>query len=210
MPLPALSDFAKMICTTADRNAKEFTRPDDDFHPIMVVMPGEHPIPSIIGLPGLLLESPEGKDFMADKLMVPIIGILGGKMLAWTMSAWTLNFYNLSPDQLARESRRLREIQGRGGSISEHPLHQETVVVNVIDPFESQVWGAQITRTATTPPSLGEWNRLDRLPDGSKPDQETGRFLTPLQAALRDSSGEPNFKALKRLLYRMGMFGSDA
>jgi hypothetical protein len=191
---PALPQFVGIIRQICDRIAADFDAPDSDFAPIMVVLPGDGSDFRVFGLPGELLGGgEEGKDILADEIMVPIIDAVGAKMLAWTMSAWTLELEGMN-EAAARRAVALAQAQG----LSNHPNRVERVMVTAIDSHNVESWSAQIHRTAIAPPTLGEWEDFMRK-FGDKATVE-GRFLDPLQAALRDSSGKPDPDKLARIL----------
>lgn len=206
--LPPLREFADQVSGIAGQIAGSFTRPDDDFHPVMVAFPGDGSGFKAFALPGELLGSEHGKDILADQIMVPVIDAFGARMVSWTMSAWNLNLTGAKTEAEARamatEARRI--------GISKHPNREEIVIINCLDALDWESRIAEIKRTAITPPTLGDWRDWKReRPDGAsesaRPSIE-GRFVEPIQDALRDSSGVPDGRKIRALAHRgIRMFG---
>lgn len=195
--LPPLREFADRICEIAGQIADNFTRPDEDFYPVMVAFPGDNSGFKTFALPGDLLEQGEhGKDILAEQVMVPVIDAFGARMLSWTMSAWNLN---LSGAKTIEEAQAMAAEARRIG-LSKHPDREEIVIINCLDALDWETRVAEIRRTAIGPPSLGAWRDFKR--DGAGQATIEGRFVEPIQAALRDSSGLPNRGKIAKLRSR--------
>lgn len=190
-----------MVTRVAEQIADNFEKPGDtdDFHPVMVAMPGDGSDFGVFALPGELLGQGEaGKDILADKIMVPIIDAMGAKMISWTMSAWALELEGMNE----ADARAAVQLALRNG-LANHPNRVERVMVTAISShdFESQL--AEIRRSAIAPPTLGPWEDWKRKGPADQRHVE-GRFFEPLQAALRDSSGIVDQRKMAAILRRFG------
>ena len=189
--IPSLDEYAAAIKAVAESIASDFTKPDDDFHPQMQLLPGDGSGIHVAPIPGQLLASPELKDLLAQRVMAPAIEAVGAKLMSWLMSAWSLEFEGIPrAEAMARFERAERE------GIAVNPDRVEIVILTAIDAHRVLTSTAKIMRTAIGPPTLGPWEDWsDKYPTGVA----TGRFVEPLQAALRDSSGRPNPEFLRHM-----------
>lgn len=195
--LPPLREFADRISQIAQQIADAFTTPDDDFHPVMVAFPGDGTGFKTFALPGDLLDQGErGKDALAEKVMVPVIDAFGARMISWTMSAWNLN---LSGAKTVEQARAMATEARRIG-LANHPDREEIVIINCLDALDWETRVAEIRRTAIGPPSLGPWRDFKRDHPGSETIE--GRFVEPIQDALRDSSGVQDGRKIRALRSR--------
>lgn len=196
--LPPLRDFASHVTTIAEAICQGFDKPDDDFYPVMVAFPGDGSGFKAFALPGdLLAQGEHGKDLLADQVMVPVIDAFGARMISWTMSAWNLNLAGAKTEAEARAM----AAEARRDGISNHPNREEIVIINCLDALDWETRVAEIRRTAIGPPSLGEWRDFKRDYPGGSPTIE-GRFVGPIQDALRDSSGVPDGRKIRALAQR--------
>ena len=129
----------------------------------------------------------EAKDFLAEGMMVPIITGTGAKLVATVFSSWQIRFEG---DEALKH---LANGDYTGPRPSQSPQRIEAVMVTAISPTKIVVRGAEIHRDNVHPPTLERWDQWDEEGNGFF----SGRFTTPLQAALRDSSGKVNEKWLK-------------
>lgn len=189
--LPTLEEFTEVCIEGVDQMAAAFEHPDEDFAPIMQLFAGDSQDLFVIGFDGRFLASAESKDMLAERIMVPMIFGTGAKMLATVLSAWALEIRGLNE----QDARMAMEMAQRNG-LSNHPNKVERVIVTAMNAHKTMIAMADINRDGENPPTLGEWDRMDTLQGGVL----DGRFVTPLQNALRDNSGkaDPKFLELMR------------
>lgn len=170
----SIEDLSEIMRESVENIAKEFDRPDDDFMPVMSLVPeeGEN---VMLALDNQWFENEDTKDRLVDSVMVPAITGIGAKTVATVFSVW---YAKTEPDQDWEDMPRP----------SEHPNRQEAVLVTVMDSFNIRTWIINIVRPDGEIPTLAEWEELGV-------NAFSGRFIEDVQAALRDSSGrtDPDF-----------------
>ena len=150
---------------------KLFTRPDDDWSPIMLLETKTGPV-----ITALSFDSADSKEAFAIALP-SLLRKLGATLMALVVSAWTLYTTPIKYE--------LQMAMG-DGSIRDHPDRQEKVMVTFADHTGAESWGALITRSEHAPPELCEFTKMDM--DDAK---STGRFShQALIAAMRYATKE--------------------
>lgn len=184
-----MNKFLDTVCGAAEEIGSSFTQPDDDWAAMMqTATPHEDAFRVYtFGFDERLLASDEAKDFLSENMMVPIITGTGAKLVATVFSSWQIRFEG---DEAMKQ---LANGQYTGPRPSQSPQRIEAVMVTAIAPTKIVVRCAEIHRDNVHPPTLDAWDQWDEEGNGIF----TGRFTTPLQAALRDSSGKVNEKWIK-------------
>lgn len=173
MSVSELEELARIMRESVERIQQEFDEPDDDWIPVMGLVPqeGEN---VMLALDSRWLTDENTKDDLVKKVMIPAINGVGAKTVATVFSVWSAK---VDPD-----------VDLENFSASNSPDRQEAVLVSAMNSFTRKSWMIPITRFADSPPALGDWYEL---PDNSF----SGRFVDGIQEALRDSSGQtdPDF-----------------
>lgn len=158
MSLRELAESAKRGARAVGR---EFTHPDDDWAPVVLL---ETPR----GFELAQIEIPEDKDLFAFVLS-SLIAEKQASAVAMVTSAWMLTG---DPAQ--------EHVRG-GPPPSEHPERREVVFVTCLsrDPDEDEGWCAPIFRSQDRPPRLGHFEHF-----GSAESTVGGRFAYAIRAGL--------------------------
>jgi hypothetical protein len=145
--------------------------PDEDWMPVMQIADGEGDV-SVFGFDPAFMNSEARKDALAQRLMVPAIDGFGGKLLATVFTCWMAHYD--APDENGNFN---------GPRPSEREDRIEVLIVTVMDSNKVVAYAAQIERHENSHPTLKAWDTWEN--------QLGGRFVEPLQTALRDSDGRP-------------------
>lgn len=193
--LPTLPEFAMHMRTIVESIASDFEHPGDadDFHPQVTLLPGDGSGFIATAIDPNFFANEKAKDVLADVVLPQMIEASGAKMLAMVLSVWAIEFDGMNEAE-ARAA--LAEAQRR--PIGDHPNRVERVIVTAYDSHSIAVWTAKILRHRNKPPTLTPWEDWMEKSDDHELVTD-GRFVDPLQAALRDSSGRPNPEFLARM-----------
>ena len=150
--------------------ARDFKTPDDDFHPVFLLIGGDGEV-TMIPPPPHMVNSDFGKDVIAT-VVATAARAIKAQACVQVQSTWMLKLESPEDQQ---------EYERRGQPLpSEWPEKRvEQVIVVAMDGEAAQMFYAPIHRDGVTPPTIGDW---DSFP--SKGYVE-GRFITPIQEALR-------------------------
>ena len=177
MPRPSdLTDMDAHLAQVQQRTwglAQQFTEPTEDFSPIMELVTETKVF--VVEFPPQLLGSEEGKNYLVDQLMVPLIHKIGAQFLSLVTSAWSVK---LEKGQAERE--------GGVRPASEYENRTENCLITELSRLRGVMSSAPIWRTDFAPPTLGPWETLFDTGESDAPVMD-GRFYTPLMEALRDS-----------------------
>lgn len=177
MAVSDLDDLARIMRESVERIQHEFDEPDDDWIPVMGLVPqeGEN---VMLALDSRWLTDENTKNELVKKVMIPAINGVGAKTVATVFSVWSAKT-DADTD--------LENFRASGA-----PNKEEAVLVTAMDSFKTRSWMIPITRFADSPPALGEWKELPK-------NAFSGRFVDGIQEALRDSSGQTNPEFMEHL-----------
>jgi hypothetical protein len=177
-----LNEFGMWTRGVVEQIGEGFTDHDEDWFPVMVIMPGDKSKPVVTAFDPAYLETSHTKEILATQVMPAMINGFGGKAISMVQSVWILKLDHL-PEEEANEI--YERVQREG--LANEPNRVEQVMVISVNSHDIDVWGAEIDRDGTNPPRLGEWEHMES-------GDWSGRFVEPIQAALRDSSGRRSHK----------------
>jgi hypothetical protein len=144
---------------------RAFTKPDDDWLPVLMFESTELEAPTIVGLPLEGFQDYASKDILAAGLRL-LCEQVHAHRVAMVTSCWVGHRFG-SREELPEDYRP-----------SDDPQRTEAVVVTVIEPDTVEIHTAEIKRRKDFPPSLGEWEVLDfGVP-------AEGRFIDAIQPVL--------------------------
>lgn len=178
-----IENLSSILRESVERIAYEFDEPDDDWIPVMGLVP-EDGDNVMLALDYQWFKDDATKDKLVNTVMVPAITGVGAKTVGTVFSVWAAV---PDPDVPIEEMVRPSEAENR----------TEAVLVTVMDSFNIRTWMIPINRFEEKPPTLGEWQEFPG-------NAYSGRFVEDVQAALRDSSGKTN-PAFMKLLSEQGI-----
>jgi hypothetical protein len=176
--LTTIEGLTEIMREGAEAVQKHFDSPDDDWVPMMTLVPQEGKN-VMLALDGDWFASEEAKDRLVEKIMIPAVNGVGAKMVATLFSAWSL----ILPEDVDLENLPVP---------SESDDRQEVVIMTVMDSFKVKCLYALVERTEDAPPILGEWKSFEQ-------NSFAGRFVGDIQEALRDSSGQTDKEFMELL-----------
>jgi hypothetical protein len=142
---------------------ENFTKPDDDWAAVLFL---ETPTGTqIVAVDPAYLASEEAKERFALEVLPSFISEQRAYRVGMVVSAWFTS-YEL-PAGMNMELPPTLQTPGR----------KEVVSVQVADLAHQELWWAQINRSSTAPPQLGEWEQLEA--------DLMGRFAVSLRRAFR-------------------------
>lgn len=168
MNVKNMHSIGEFLRSQARTIGKEFTDPDDDWSPIMLVVTTKQ-----AGLIGMdIPHDEEMKDLLFTELLPRTIKeTMNGKPKAvgLVVSAWKLE---------GDEHREWFENRDEDERIADHPDRQETLFCYLADRERHEMWSAPIYRDDEQAPALGEWKQE---PSG---DEQTGKIVEMMQRIL--------------------------
>lgn len=176
--LSNIEDLSEILREAVERIAENFDEPDDDFVPVMSLVPesGEN---VMLALDYKWMQDDKTKDSLVKTVMIPAITGVGAKTVGTVFSVWTARpEKGQSYEDMPRPS--------------EHPDREEAVIITVMDSFNVRTWMIPLNRHEGAVPTIGEWSELPA-------NGFSGRFVEDVQSALRDSSGQTNPEFMKLL-----------
>lgn len=143
---------------------QDFTDPEDDWAPVMMVVTDKE-----LGMLGIQIPDSEQHKTMLFRTAIPM-GIkqsMNGKpqTVGMITSAWSLDAVG-NPDHQ-------EWLQNRGphDQIADHPDRTESLMLYLADKQTQELWTAKILRDGEQAPALAEWVKQDMLPQ-----MQTGRI----------------------------------
>ena len=140
----SLSELAQAAKEGTHRVQQEFTRPDDDWAPVMLLETETGTEAVEWDIP-----EPELKDLFALKLST-FLAERKATAVAFVTSSWMLS-HGAAKEWVATEE---------APQISQHPKRVEVVFVTCISREEEEAWLARILRVPGRPPRLGPWEHF--------------------------------------------------
>lgn len=185
-----INDLADLMRESVENIQKQFDEPDDDFIPVMSLMPqeGEN---VMLALDTRWLANDETKKKLVKTIMVPAVSGVGAKLVATVFSAWhTVVPEGVPVEEIIKPSE------------MDESEREEAVLLTVMDSFNVETWMAPITRYDDKVPELGGWQKMAT-------NSISGIFVEGIQEALRDSSGKTSPEFMELLSEQGIEFDSD-
>lgn len=162
--------FADFVKESARAIGRDFTKPDDDWSPALILLKEGDNI--VVALHELF-RSPETKRLIPEAFK-NLFGQVQPELAAMVVSAWQTRI--LKDDPLAGLSHEMNRVFG----VSNHPQREEILMVLVANPERTELWAATITRPKNEageglPPVLGEWE-LSEISEGRMVEAVQGAF----------------------------------
>lgn len=142
-----LADLRKWVQASVRRLGRQFTRPDDDWLPVLFVQTPEGI--EILGISPEFFATADKKDALADALRDWIRRGAFRYALLLNTHARQMN------DEEMKE-----HIRG-SGRIADLPGAVEALVLNVGDAEQEELWMAKIRRREKLPPTLESWEKWE-------------------------------------------------
>lgn len=162
-------DLFEHVALQASRIPESFTKPDDDWTPVMFMQTDESDDLSIIPLEPYMGNDRE-KDILAEVLMPAAIKHLKATKVVMVLSVWAAEV--ASPEELEP----IRYVPP-----SQRDNRREMVmIVEYTSDGVTRTASAEIERHEGAPPTLGDWDDMDGAKLGD------GRMITPIVKALKE------------------------
>lgn len=173
--------FRHWTLSSVEEVGRRFTRPDEDWLPVLILRTARGGIIASIDL--RFYENDESKQRLVKRLSAVIVK---SRATAFSLIQMMWRSYAIAPEG-ERPGPRERALRSGRLRPSEDPLRQETILIHITDDMHAEIWAAVIQRRPDRPPRLGRWEKTDL-----KIDHMTGRFIEPLRAALQRARASNN------------------
>lgn len=145
-------EFKLSILTTAREIGEDFTDPDDDWMPTLLLSNDEQI--KIVGLP---FADEIEKKIMFELLVPQMISKFKINGFGFISSTWVSKY---PKEEMSAEDQALMS-EGKRPSGMPEPRHDpnrgEALMVCLVTKEQQESWSAEITRDGVNPPELGEW-----------------------------------------------------
>ena len=174
-------DFRHWTLSSVEEVSRSFTRPDEDWLPVLLLLT---PRGGIIAGIDLEFYQNDGRKEKLVKRLCAVITRTHATAFALVQMMW--RSWALSPE-VSKPGARERALHSGRLRPSNDPQREETLLIHITDDFHDELWAAVIQRRPHRPPCLGRWEKTDL-----KTDHMTGRFIEPLRAALQEARASNN------------------
>lgn len=139
-----------------------FTEPNEDWMPVVITV-DEKAKMGVAGVPDFF-ENSQTKEMFAQVVLPNLLKRFEANRYALVTSAWILR---IKTDEWEEQTKNIKK------SLSEHPDHEECVMLCISDKDGDEFYSAPILRDGEQPPVLGEW---EKYPEGSSVSHFAGKL----------------------------------